>query len=66
MLDIGLVEELKANTVRLTCHSHHMLTMLLDGKLFLAPIGSNPQQVLDVGTGTGIWAMYSSRLRILC
>jgi hypothetical protein len=33
---------------------------LLDGKLFLAPIDSNPQQVLDVGTGTGIWAMYFS------
>ncbi|RDW65126.1 hypothetical protein BP6252_10777 [Coleophoma cylindrospora] len=36
---------------------HHMLTMLLDNKLFLAPISSNPQNVLDVGTGTGIWAI---------
>ncbi|KAH8648895.1 methyltransferase family protein [Tricladium varicosporioides] len=36
---------------------HHMLTLMLDGKLFLAPIGSNPQKVLDVGTGTGIWAI---------
>lgn len=35
-----------------------MLTLLLEGKLFLAPINSAPQQVLDVGTGTGIWAMY--------
>jgi len=34
-----------------------MLSMLLDGKLFLAPIGPAPQKVLDVGTGTGIWAM---------
>lgn len=59
-----------------------MLTLLLDGKLFLAPIGPAPQvsplpddllnvvkrhwliiwlmtrkKVLDVGTGTGIWAM---------
>ena len=36
-----------------------MLTMLLDGKLYLAPIGANPQNVLDLGTGTGIWAMYA-------
>ncbi|CZR58303.1 related to methyltransferase [Phialocephala subalpina] len=36
---------------------HHMLTLMLDGKLFLAPIGPNPQKVLDVGTGTGIWAI---------
>ncbi|KFY27256.1 hypothetical protein V493_03618 [Pseudogymnoascus sp. VKM F-4281 (FW-2241)] len=36
---------------------HHMLTLLLDGKLFLAPISLNPQKVIDVGTGTGIWAI---------
>ncbi|KFZ00045.1 hypothetical protein V500_01200 [Pseudogymnoascus sp. VKM F-4518 (FW-2643)] len=36
---------------------HHMLTLLLDGKLFLAPISPNPQKVIDVGTGTGIWAI---------
>jgi len=36
---------------------HHMLTLMQDGKLFLAPIGPNPQKVLDVGTGTGIWAI---------
>ena len=34
---------------------HHMFMMTLDGKLTLAPI-SNPQNVLDIGTGTGIWA----------
>ncbi len=28
--------------------------MILDGKLYLAPIGKNPQRVLDIGTGTGI------------
>ena len=27
-----------------------MLTMLLDDKLFLAPIIANPEKVLDVGT----------------
>jgi len=31
--------------------------LLLDNKLYLAPIGDNPQRVLDVGTGTGIWAI---------
>jgi ribosomal protein L11 methylase PrmA len=30
--------------------------MLLEGKLGLAPI-ENPQEVLDLGTGTGIWAI---------
>jgi len=31
--------------------------MLLDNKLFLAPIGPDPLKVLDIGTGTGIWAI---------
>ncbi|KAF4460802.1 UMTA [Fusarium albosuccineum] len=31
--------------------------MMLDDKLFLAPIGDNPQHILDVGTGSGIWAI---------
>ncbi|KAF7543018.1 hypothetical protein G7046_g10072 [Stylonectria norvegica] len=37
--------------------THHYLTVLLDGNLFLAPIAKNPRKVLDVGTGSGIWAM---------
>ena len=36
---------------------HNSLMMIMGDKLFLAPIGDNPQLVLDVGTGTGIWAM---------
>ncbi|KAK2060060.1 S-adenosyl-L-methionine-dependent methyltransferase [Colletotrichum caudatum] len=36
---------------------HNALLMLFDDALFLAPIGGNPQRVLDVGTGTGIWAI---------
>ncbi|KAF5594780.1 methyltransferase [Fusarium pseudocircinatum] len=36
---------------------HHWLTLMLDDKLFLAPIGENPQKILDIGTGTGIWAI---------
>ncbi|ESU09401.1 hypothetical protein FGSG_03787 [Fusarium graminearum PH-1] len=30
---------------------------MLDDKLFLPPIGDNTQKILDVGTGTGIWAI---------
>ncbi|RFN45506.1 hypothetical protein FIE12Z_10269 [Fusarium flagelliforme] len=37
--------------------THHSLTLLLDGKLTLAPIKEGPMKVLDVGTGSGIWAI---------
>ncbi|RSL47487.1 hypothetical protein CEP54_013397 [Fusarium duplospermum] len=37
--------------------NHQSLTLLLEGKLFLAPIKPDVQKVLDVGTGTGIWAI---------
>ncbi|KOC12866.1 UMTA methyltransferase family protein [Aspergillus flavus AF70] len=33
-----------------------MLCLILDGEIHLAPI-KNPQRVLDIGTGTGIWAV---------
>lgn len=36
---------------------HHIFRILLDGELFLAPLPPNPQRILDVGTGTGIWAI---------
>ncbi|KAL1850094.1 hypothetical protein Plec18170_007192 [Paecilomyces lecythidis] len=36
---------------------HHIYRLLLKGELNLAPIGSDPQRVLDIGTGTGIWAI---------
>ncbi|KAF2713866.1 S-adenosyl-L-methionine-dependent methyltransferase [Pleomassaria siparia CBS 279.74] len=36
---------------------HHVVTLRLDGKLHLAPIGQEPGRVLDIGTGTGIWAI---------
>ncbi|KAM0377407.1 hypothetical protein ACHAPZ_001088 [Fusarium culmorum] len=37
--------------------SHHSLTLLLNGKLFLAPLKEGPKAMLDIGTGTGIWAI---------
>lgn len=33
-----------------------MYLLLLGGRLTLAPI-NNPARVLDIGTGTGIWAI---------
>ncbi|KAK1855538.1 methyltransferase domain-containing protein [Colletotrichum chrysophilum] len=36
---------------------HAMVLELSDGKLFHAPIGDHPQKIIDLGTGTGIWAM---------
>ncbi|KAJ4289308.1 hypothetical protein N0V88_007059 [Collariella sp. IMI 366227] len=39
-------------------HSHHACTLLLEGKLYLAPIDKEKvRDVLDIGTGTGIWAV---------
>ncbi|KAF8540767.1 S-adenosyl-L-methionine-dependent methyltransferase [Trichophaea hybrida] len=40
---------------RLDLH-HEIFLQLLDGKLHIAPI-KNPHRILDVGTGTGIWAI---------
>ncbi|KAJ4112360.1 hypothetical protein NW765_015430 [Fusarium oxysporum] len=37
--------------------NHHLLSLSLDGKLHLAPLKDDIQKVLDVGTGTGIWAI---------
>ncbi|KAI1849703.1 hypothetical protein JX266_004652 [Neoarthrinium moseri] len=35
---------------------HTLYSILLDGKLATAPVNS-PRHVLDIGTGTGIWAL---------
>ncbi|KAI2470355.1 S-adenosyl-L-methionine-dependent methyltransferase [Annulohypoxylon bovei var. microspora] len=37
--------------------THHYLTVMLGDKLFLAPVNDDIEKVLDVGTGTGIWAI---------
>ncbi|KAK4230952.1 hypothetical protein QBC38DRAFT_275609 [Podospora fimiseda] len=36
---------------------HAMVKMLCGQQLFFAPIGNRPQHILDIGTGTGIWAI---------
>lgn len=35
---------------------HHIMTLLCHGHLHLAPLES-PGKILDIGTGTGIWAI---------
>ncbi|KAI5356982.1 Putative S-adenosyl-L-methionine-dependent methyltransferase [Septoria linicola] len=37
--------------------AHHTFLLLMDGKLHMAPVGRNPSLVLDIGTGTGLWAI---------
>ncbi|KAJ9156093.1 Methyltransferase domain-containing protein [Pleurostoma richardsiae] len=37
--------------------AHHFLTLCLDDKLHLAPLAKTIQKALDIGTGTGIWAI---------
>jgi hypothetical protein len=40
---------------------HTMVKMLCSGKLHYAPIAEHPQMILDIGTGTGIWAIESEQ-----
>lgn len=38
--------------------THHLMVWGIGGKLFLAPIPvGKTHRILDIGTGTGIWAM---------
>ncbi|KAJ6178230.1 hypothetical protein N7519_008691 [Penicillium mononematosum] len=36
---------------------HHVRNLVLNGCLFRAPLDNNIQRALDIGTGTGIWAI---------
>lgn len=36
---------------------HHIFRLMLGGSLYKAPISNFPQRVLDIGTGTGIYAI---------
>ncbi|RKK73056.1 hypothetical protein BFJ69_g9620 [Fusarium oxysporum] len=38
-------------------YCHHVLTLVLDGALYLAPIPKDIKNAIDIGTGTGIWAI---------
>lgn len=44
---------------------HHLWYIALWDQLFLSPIIENPQNVLDIGTGTGIWAIDFGVLTLL-
>ncbi|KAF4958006.1 hypothetical protein FSARC_11135 [Fusarium sarcochroum] len=37
--------------------AHHIWTLAHDGELYFAPLKDDVQKVLDIGTGTGIWAI---------
>jgi hypothetical protein len=41
---------------------HYMTTMTIGDKLHLAPIGLNPLNILDIGTGTGTWCLQMGML----
>lgn len=41
---------------------HAMTVLLCDNRLHFAPIDSNPQKVIDLGTGSGMWALESMSL----
>ncbi|KAK2012836.1 methyltransferase domain-containing protein [Colletotrichum eremochloae] len=36
---------------------HAMMLEATDGRLYFAPIDDHPQKIIDLGTGTGIWAI---------
>lgn len=37
----------------------HTMVKMLCGQLYFAPIGQHPHEILDIGTGTGVWAIES-------
>ena len=46
---------------------HELWLKTLDGRLHLAPINKSDPRVLDMGTGTGIWAIdFGMLIHFLC
>jgi hypothetical protein len=37
--------------------NHHVLTLALGGALYLAPLQKDIEKAVDIGTGTGVWAI---------
>ena len=37
--------------------THQMVKICMGNKLYQAPIGDKPESIIDIGTGTGIWAI---------
>jgi hypothetical protein len=38
---------------------YQLILELLDGAMYLAPVGAHPGKILDLGTGIGSWAIDS-------
>lgn len=55
-----LTKIVKAEMARLDL-SHLMFQKLLNGRLHLAPL-DDPERILDLGSGTGIWALEMGRV----
>lgn len=47
----------KQNSDRIVDLQHHLSLLTLHGELHLAPIEPDLHYVLDIGTGTGNWAI---------
>lgn len=56
IVSIWLVFTLQTRSIPNQSQTHHIYSLLLKGELIRAPVTA-PQRVLDLGTGTGIWAI---------
>lgn len=52
-----MINFLKIISNRIVDLQHHLSLLTLHGKLHLAPIKPDLRYALDIGTGTGIWAI---------